>query len=80
MPLGPVIIKLVSYRSTDLKITGPTGIFGETRDYKTVIRKPFADYLAHMLKQGTVPLSLPCYLDITLLFVTQQFLTCNFTT
>ena len=39
-----------------MKITGPTGIFGENRDYKTIIREPFANDLAHMFDEWTVPL------------------------
>ena len=37
-------------------ITGPTGIFGENQDYKTVIRESFANDLAHTLNELTVPL------------------------
>ena len=39
-----------------MRITGPTGIFGENRDHKTVIREPFANDLAHMFDECTVPL------------------------
>ena len=38
-------------QKTNLKITGPTGIFGENRDYKTIIREPFANDLAHMFDE-----------------------------
>jgi hypothetical protein len=41
-----------------LKITGPTGIFGENRDYKTMIGEPFANDLAHMSDEWTVPLNI----------------------
>ena len=34
-----------------MKITGPTGIFGGNRDYKTIIREPFANDLAHMFDE-----------------------------
>ena len=33
------------------------GIFGENRDYKTIIREPFANDLAHMSDEWTVPLT-----------------------
>jgi len=39
-----------------LEITGPTGTFGENRDYKTMIGKPFANDSAHMSDEWTVPL------------------------
>ena len=42
-----------------MKITGPTGIFGANRDYKTMIREPFANDLAHMFDEWTVPLIPP---------------------
>ena len=44
------------YRKLILKITGPTGILGENRDYKTIIREPFANDLTHMFDEWTVPL------------------------
>ena len=40
--------KMMLRQKTNLKITGPTGIFGENRDYKTMIGEPFANDLAHM--------------------------------
>ena len=40
-------LKMVLLQETNLKITGPTGIFGENKDYKTIIRKQFANDLAH---------------------------------
>ena len=38
-------------QETNLKITGPTDIFGENLDYKTIIREPFANDLAHMFDE-----------------------------
>ena len=52
--IGPKIItidKIVLLKETKLKITGPTDVFGENRDYKTVIREPFANNLAHMFDE-----------------------------
>ena len=49
--------KMMLLQETNLKITGPTGIFGENRDYKTKIREPFANDLAHMFDELTVPLN-----------------------
>ena len=46
-----------------MKITGPTDIFGENRDYKTIIREPFAKDLAHMFDESTVPLNLEIYIS-----------------
>ena len=43
--------KMMLLQETYLKITGPTGIFGENRDYKTIIREPFANDLAHMFDE-----------------------------
>ena len=43
--------KMMLLQETNLKITGPTGIFGENRDYKTIIREPFANDLAHMFDE-----------------------------
>ena len=43
--------KMMLLQETNLKITGPTGIFGENRDYKTIIRDPFANDLAHMFDE-----------------------------
>ena len=43
--------KMMLIQETYLKITDPTGIFGETRDYKTIIREPFANDLAHMFDE-----------------------------
>ena len=43
--------KIMLLQETNLKITGPTGIFGENRDYKTIIREPFANDLAHMFDE-----------------------------
>ena len=38
-------------QETNLKITGPTGIFWENRDYKTIIMEPFANDFAHMVDE-----------------------------
>ena len=46
--------KMMLLYETDLKITGPMGIFGENRDYKTIIREPSAYDLAHMFDELTV--------------------------
>ena len=43
--------KMMLLQETNLKITGSTGIFGENRDYKTIIREPFANDLAHMFDE-----------------------------
>ena len=43
--------KMMLIQETNLKITGPTGIFGENRDYKTIIREPFASNLAHIFDE-----------------------------
>ena len=40
-------LKMVLLQETNLKITGPTGIFWENKYYKTIIRKQFANDLAH---------------------------------
>ena len=45
--------KIMLLYKTNLKITG---IFGENRDVKTVIREPFANDLALMFIKWTVPL------------------------
>jgi len=37
--------------ANSLKIAGPTGMFGEGRDCKTMIREPFASDLAHMFDE-----------------------------
>jgi len=42
---------------TDLKIAGPTGMFGEDRDYEAMIGEPFASDLAHVFDEWTVPLN-----------------------
>ena len=34
-----------------MMVIDPTGIFGENRDYKTIMREPFAKDLAHMLDE-----------------------------
>ena len=43
--------KMMLRQKTNLKITGPMGIFGENRDYKTMIGEPFANDLAHMFDE-----------------------------
>ena len=43
--------KMMLLQETNLKITGPTGIFGENRDYNTIIREPFANDLAPMFDE-----------------------------
>ena len=52
MTIDPTMMLL---KETNLKITGPMGIFGENRDYKTIIREPFANDLAHKFDEWTVP-------------------------
>ena len=37
--------KMMQIWETNLKITGPTGIFWENRDYKTITREPFSPYV-----------------------------------
>ena len=50
-------LKMVLLQETNLKITGPMGkIFGENRDYKTIIMEPFANNLAHLFDERTPPL------------------------
>ena len=44
-------------QETNLKITGHRGIFGENLDYKTIIRERFANDLANMFDELTLPLS-----------------------
>ena len=44
------------YKKTKLKITVIRGTFWENQDYETVIMEPFANDLAHMLHEWTVPL------------------------
>ena len=43
--------KMMLLQETKLNITDPTGIFGENQDYKTIIREPFANDLAHMFDE-----------------------------
>ena len=44
-------LKMMLLYETNFKITGPTGIFGGNRDYKTIISEPFANDLAHMFDE-----------------------------
>ena len=46
-----IYAKMILLQETNLKITGHTGIFGENRDYKTIIREPFANDLANMFDE-----------------------------
>ena len=41
--------KMMLLLETNLKVTDATVIFGEYRDYKTIIREQFASDLAHVL-------------------------------
>ena len=41
----------IMLKETNLKITGPMGIFWENPDFKTAIREPFANDLAPMLHE-----------------------------
>ena len=43
LTIGP---KIMQNNPTNLKFKGPTGIFAENRDIKTVVREPFANDLA----------------------------------
>ena len=58
-------------------ITGPTGIFGENQDYKTIIREPFANDLAHMFDEWTVPLIYIMYEYSTAVGSNWNFNMCN---
>ena len=51
--LWQVTRKLSFYKATHFKITGPTGIYGENLEIKMVIREPFANNLALLLKRWT---------------------------
>ena len=55
MMIDPKIMKIdqkmMLLQETNSKITGPTGIFGENRDYKTIIREPFSNDLVHMFDE-----------------------------
>jgi len=53
--------KMMLLQETNLKITGPTGIFGENRDHKTIIREPLANDPAHMSDERTVLMNYKVY-------------------